>query len=98
LNLFTRSAGHIGVDPKREGVVQVRTGFFGHEGVLLGRLAAQVCPQVIAAAGHRILLRDMGGRDGHAAAAEETLQLTASSNSSMALMERVPKLVALVRK
>ncbi len=36
-------------------------GFFGQEGAVLGLLAGQGVPQLIATVGHRILLRDMGG-------------------------------------
>jgi Phosphotransferase enzyme family len=49
--------------------------FFGHEGALLGLLAGPGVPRLIAGAGHRILLEDMGGRDGHDASVEETLPL-----------------------
>jgi hypothetical protein len=46
-------------------------GFFGHEGAVLDLLACPCTPQLIKAAGHRILLRDMGGEDGFAATVEQ---------------------------
>jgi hypothetical protein len=46
-------------------------GFYDHESAVLGLLAGPGVPRLIAAAGHRILLRDMGGRDGHGVTVEE---------------------------
>jgi hypothetical protein len=50
-------------------------GFFGHEGPVLSFLAGPRVPQLMAMAGHRILLADMAGRDGYDATVEETLPL-----------------------
>ncbi len=70
-------------------------GFFGHEGAVLGLLAGRGVPQLIAAVGHRILLRDMGGRDGYHATVEETLRLIDSLvEIQRGTMARVPELLA----
>ena len=70
-------------------------GFFGHEGGLLGLLAGPGVPELNSAAGHRILLREWGGHDGHDAPVEETLPLI---DSLVELQRRgaprVPELLA----
>ena len=70
-------------------------GFFGHEGALLGLLAGPGVPQLIGAAGHRLLLRAMGGRDGHDATVEETFPLIDSLvDLQRRTVPRVPELLA----
>ena len=70
-------------------------GFFGHEGAVLGLLEGPGVPQLIATAGHRILLGDMGGRDGHEATIEETLPLIDSLvELQRGTVGRVPELLA----
>jgi Phosphotransferase enzyme family len=60
--------------PARGGRVWLKCvpGFFGHEGAVLDLLACSRTPQLIRAAGHRILLRDMSGEDGFAASVEQS--------------------------
>jgi hypothetical protein len=50
-------------------------GFFDHEGAVLSLLAGPWAPKLIGAAGHRVLLEEMDGRDGYGATVEETLRL-----------------------
>ena len=70
-------------------------GFYSHEGAVLSLLAGAGVPQVIAAAGHRILLWDMGGRDGYEATVEETLRLIDSLvELQRGAMARVPEMLA----
>ncbi len=70
-------------------------GFYDHESAVLGLLADPGVPQLIAAAGHRILLRDMGGRDGYDATVEETFRLIDSLvELQHGTMARVPELLA----
>jgi hypothetical protein len=70
-------------------------GFFGHEGAVLGLLAGPGVPRLIAAAGHRVLLGDLGGRDGHRATVEETLPLIDSLvELQHRTVARVPELLA----
>ena len=70
-------------------------GFFGHEGALLGLLSGPGVPPLIAAAGHRVLLGDMGGRDGYDATVEETLPVIDSLvELQRETVARVPELIA----
>jgi hypothetical protein len=70
-------------------------GFFGHEGALLGLLAGPGVPHLIAADGPRILLGDMGGRDGHGATVEETRPVLDSLvELQRGTVARVPELLA----
>ncbi len=50
-------------------------GFFDHEGAVLSLLAGACTPKLIGAAGHRVLLEELGGRDGYGATVEETFRL-----------------------
>jgi phosphotransferase family enzyme len=49
--------------------------FFLHEAAVLDLLAGPSIPEVIGAVDHRILLADLGGRDGDGATVEESLRL-----------------------
>lgn len=49
--------------------------FFAHEAAVIELLAGEAVPVVLAAEGHRILLADMAGRDGHDASEEERLAM-----------------------
>jgi Phosphotransferase enzyme family len=83
--------------PTRTGTVWLKCvpTFFRHESAVVSLVAGPCTPKLIAAEGHRILLEDLAGEDGHRASVEEACRLVDDLvQLQSGTAPRVPELLA----